>query len=133
MTFTAAAATPYHLWIRGRARADCWCNDSVWIQISDEVDRVGRAVHRIGTPDATAYSLEECVNCGVAGWGWQDSQWGVPGGLGADIYFATNGPHTIRIQPREDGLSIDQIVLSSDRYRALPPGSSKYDRTIVTR
>ena len=28
------------------------------------------------------------------------------------MYFATTGPQTIRIQRREDGISIDQIVLS---------------------
>jgi hypothetical protein len=133
MTFTAAAATPYHLWIRGSGRANCWCNDSAWIQLSDEVEPLGRALHRIGSADATMYSVEECLNCGIAGWGWQDNQWGTAGGLGADIYFATSGPHTIRIQPREDGLSIDQIVLSASRYRTVPPGSSKYDQTIVSR
>ena len=50
---------------------------------------------------------------------------------GADLYFAASGSHTIRIQPREDGLSLDQIVLSSSRYRTLAPGANKHDRTIL--
>jgi hypothetical protein len=133
LTFTAAANTPYHLWMRGSALADCWCNDSAWVQFSDTVDAGGRAVNRIGTSEAVMYSLEQCLNCGVAGWGWSDNHWGEPGVPGADLYFATTGSHTIRIQPREDGLSIDQIVLSSVRYRTLAPGASKHDRTIVPR
>jgi hypothetical protein len=133
LTFTADAGTPYHVWIRGVALADCWCNDSAWVQFSDAVDVNGHAVRRIGTTDADVYSIEPCLNCGVAGWGWNDNHWGVPGAIGADIYFATHGSHTIRIQPREDGLSIDQIVLSSIRYRTLAPGSNTHDHTIVPR
>jgi hypothetical protein len=133
LTFTATAGTPYRLWIRGRALADCWCNDSAWVQFSDAVDAGGRAVRRIGTADADVYSIEQCVSCGVAGWGWSDNHWGVPGALGADLYFATSGSHTVRIQTREDGLSIDQVVLSSSRYRTIAPGSNTHDRTIVAR
>jgi hypothetical protein len=133
LTFTADAGIPYHLWMRGSALADCWCNDSAWVQFSDAVDAGGRALYRIGAAEAAIYSIEQCLNCGVAGWGWSDNQWGVPGALGADLYFATSGSHTIRIQPREDGLSLDQIVLSSSRYRLVAPGSNKRDRTILTR
>jgi hypothetical protein len=131
LTFTAAAETPYHLWIRGFALADCWCNDSAWVQFSDSVDAGGRARYRIGAADAAMYSIEQCLNCGVAGWGWNDNHWGVAGALGADLYFTIGGSHTIRIQPREDGLSLDQIVLSSSRYRFVAPGANKHDRTIV--
>jgi hypothetical protein len=53
------------------------------------------------------------------------------GVAGADLYVAATGSHTIRIQPREDGLSLDQIVLSSSRYRTLAPGANKHDRTIL--
>jgi hypothetical protein len=38
---------------------------------------------------------------------------------------------TIRIQQREDGVSIDQIVLSPSRYRTTSPGALKNDRTIL--
>jgi hypothetical protein len=133
LTFSAAARTPYHLWIRGRALNDCWCNDSAWVQFDDTVDAHGLAVDRIGSSSGEMYSIEECLNCGVSGWGWNDNHWGAVGALGPAIVFATSGVHTIRLQPREDGLSIDQVVLSSNHYLNEPPGANKDDRTIVPR
>ena len=73
----------------------------------------GTATWRIGTTSATEYNLEDCSGCGLSAWGWQDNGWGV-GVMGPLVYFATTGPHTIRIQTREDGLAIDQIVLSPE-------------------
>ena len=49
--------------------------------------------------------------------------------LGPLVYFATSGTHTIRVQVREDGFSIDQIVLSPDTYLTAPPGANKLDST----
>jgi hypothetical protein len=49
------------------------------------------------------------------------------------MHFATTGTHTIRIQLREDGLSLDQIVLSADRYATAAPGATKNDATILER
>ena len=46
------------------------------------------------------------------------------------MYF-TAGTQTIRIQQREDGLAIDQIVLSPDTYLTSPPGPTKNDTTIL--
>jgi hypothetical protein len=48
---------------------------------------------------------------------------------GPPAYFAA-GPQTIRIQVREDGFSIDQIVLSPTTYLNASPGSLKNDTTI---
>ena len=50
----------------------------------------------------------------------------------AKIYFKTTGSQTLRIQSREDGLSIDQIILSPRRPRSLnaSPGALKNDTTI---
>ena len=39
-----------------------------------------------------------------------------PGVLGPVIYFSASGTQTIRVQVREDGFSIDQIVLSPDTF-----------------
>ena len=39
--------------------------------------------------------------------------------------------HTIRIQTREDGLSVDQIVLSAQRYFEFAPGNVRFDTTIL--
>jgi hypothetical protein len=37
------------------------------------------------------------------------------------------------IQTREDGVSVDQIVLSADKYVTGRPGAAKNDRTILPR
>jgi hypothetical protein len=77
-------------------------------------------------------NLEDCFACGLSGWGWQDNGWGV-GELGPLVFFPTTGVHTLRIQPREDGLSIDQIVLSPKDYKTTAPGAMRDDTTILTR
>ena len=46
------------------------------------------------------------------------------------VFFENTGPQTIRIQPREDGLSIDQIMLSRDVFLSSAPGNPKFDGTI---
>jgi hypothetical protein len=53
--------------------------------------------------------------------------------LGQLVYFARDGDQTIRVQTREDGLSIDQIVLSGERYLTKAPGATMNDTTIVER
>ena len=132
MTFNAQANTPYHLWIRGKGQADFWGNDSVFIQFSGSVTSSQVATYRIGTTSATEMNLEDCSGCGIQGWGWQDNGWGV-GVMGPAIYFQTSGPQTLRIQVREDGLSIDQIVLSPTTYLNSSPGALKNDSTILPR
>ncbi len=132
MTFNAQSATAYHLWMRGKALNDYWGNDSVFVQFSDSVDSTGSPTYRMGTTAATEFNLEDCSGCGLQGWGWQDNGWGV-GTLGSPIYFQSSGIHTIRIQVREDGLSLDQIVLSPSTYLNSSPGSLKNDTTILPR
>ena len=39
--------------------------------------------------------------------------------------------HTLRVQTREDGLAIDQLVLSAGWYLFLPPGLPRHDSTIL--
>jgi hypothetical protein len=90
----------------------------------------GAQTFRIGTTSSAEVNLEECSNCGISGWGWQDDGYGA-GVLGPEIRFATTGAHTIRVQVREDGLGIDQIVLSAWRFLSAGPGPSKNDGTIV--
>jgi hypothetical protein len=41
------------------------------------------------------------------------------------------GPRTIVIQTREDGVSIDQVVLSAEKYLTTRPGTAKNDRPIL--
>ncbi len=130
MTFNAQAGVPYHLWIRGKAQNDFWGNDSVFVQFSGSVDASGSAVYRMGTTSATTINLEDCFGCGLSGWGWQDNGWGV-GVMGPLIYFQTTGAQTLRVQVREDGISIDQIVLSPSTYLNAAPGALKNDSTIL--
>ena len=129
MSFYANAGMPYHLWIRGKAEGDSPYNDSVHVQFSGSVTSSGSAVYRIGTTSSTEINLEDCLACGVQNWGWQDNGWGT---LGPAIYFQSSGTQTIRIQPREDGLSIDQIVLSPGTYLFSAPGALKNDGVILT-
>ena len=130
LEFVAEAGRPYRLWLRGRAHADYWGNDSVHVQFSDAVDDAGNPVFRIGTSEGAVVNLEDCSGCDLQDWGWQDNGWGV-GVFGPQIYFAVSGSHTLRIQNREDGLAIDQILLSPGTYLNRPPGTLKGDATIL--
>ena len=132
MTFTAEAGRPYHLWIRGKADSNAYANDSAFVQFSGSTNATGTAVFRIGTAAATDFNLEACSGCGLSNWGWEDNGWGT-GVKGPDIYFATTGTQKIRIQTREDGLAIDQIVLSPVKYLTASPGATKNDTVILPR
>jgi hypothetical protein len=130
VSFDAQAGTPYHLWIRARAEGNHWANDSVFVQFSGSVSSSGSAIYRIGSSSAAVVNLEDCGGCGVSGWGWQDNGYGA-GVAGPDIRFGSTGRQTLRVQQREDGVIIDQIVLSPSRYLDASPGSLKNDTTIV--
>lgn len=130
LTFYAEAGRPYRLWLRGIATANHWANDSVFAQFTDSFDASGRAAFRIGTTRGAVVNLEDCSGCGLAGWGWQDN--GSGDVLGPQIYFSTSGDHTIRVQTREDGFSVDQIVLSPSAYLTQSPGALKNDETLLT-
>jgi len=129
-TFVAQAGVPYRLWMRGKADANSTNNDSAWVQFSGSVDSGGTPVFRIGTTSATMFNLEECTGCGLSAWGWNDNLFG---GFGPLIYFASSGTQTIRVQLREDGLALDQIVLSPQKYLNTSPGAGKNDTTILTK
>jgi PKD repeat protein len=62
----------------------------------------------------------------------QDNGYGT-GVLGPTIAFERNGQQTIRIQRREDGISIDQIVLSPVTYLTMSPGKTKDDDHVLPR
>ncbi|CAN5422588.1 hypothetical protein BH23ACI1_BH23ACI1_11250 [soil metagenome] len=127
-TFRAAAGVPYRLWVRMRAANDAWANDSIFVQFSGTVSSSGAAVTRIGTTGAQSVILEEGHGAGLSGWGWADADYG---GLAPPIYFNQDGVQTIRIQQREDGLRIDQIVISAAAHFSAAPGSLKNDNTMV--
>jgi hypothetical protein len=129
LTFDAVAGRPYRLWIRGKAEGNFYGNDSVFVQFDRSVNASGVAAYRIGTTEGTRVILEDCTGCGLSGWGWQDNGWG--GVFGPQIYFAETGTQRILVQISEDGLGIDQIVLSPERYLSSSPGTLKNDTTIL--
>ncbi len=129
LTFTAQAGVAYRLWIHGKADGDDWANDSVHVQFSGSTTKSGSKVYRIGTTSSTVVNLEDCNDCGLSGWKWQDNGWGGRGVLGPAIYFATTGTQTMRVQTREDGLSIDQILLSPSKYLSSEPPATNQSTT----
>ena len=120
LVFEAAANVPYHFWLRGKADGDAWPNDSVFVQFSN-------SSYPLGTTTAATVTLEDCTSCGVSGWGWQDNGYAT---LGPPITFTTSGLQTMRIQTREDGLAIDQVILSPSRFLTTAPGALKNDTTV---
>ena len=127
-TFTAEPRTPYHLWIRMRAENDHYANDSVHVQFSDSVSASGTPVYRIRSTSTAEVVLQETDGGTSLNWGWADNGWN---GNGPHVYFANGGTHTIRVQQREDGVMIDQIVLSPSTYLDSAPGPQRNDATIV--
>lgn len=132
MTFNADAGKAYRLWIRGKADRNYYGNDSVYFQFSESVTSTGTPIYRIGSTSATPVVLEECSGCALSGWGWNDNGYGA-GVLGPLIYFEKSGLQTLRVQGREDGISIDQIVLSAATYLSAAPGAPRSDTTILLR
>jgi hypothetical protein len=157
--FQAEAGVAYHLWVRSKADRnkheadhavvqsparrddrnehaeggrDERDNDAVLVQFSGSVDPAGAATYRIGTRSATDVNLAECDRCRFAAWGWRDNGSGVTV-LGPAIYFEQAGAQTIRVQVKEDGVSIDQIVLSAEKFLTVAPGAVQNDATIVPR
>lgn len=129
--FAADPTQTYKLWVRLKAENNNWANDSVWLQFTGATDTSGRPVFRTGTTSGMAVNLEECSGCGLSGWGWEDDGWGARNVNGGLLRFPGGGDQYIRIQVREDGVSIDQIVLSAVKYRTTRPGAAKNDTTIL--
>lgn len=123
IALTVRAGVPYHVWFRMRADADLYTNDSLWVQITNAVT--------CGTTTAVgAFTiiLEEGGSAGEAGWGWNDNGYG---GAGPHVCFTTDGPQTMRVSQREDGIRVDQFVVSDAMFLTTRPGLAKNDSTIV--
>jgi hypothetical protein len=125
---SAPAGVVYHVWVRMRSAADSPSNDSVWLQFSDSLNPAGAPIYRVGTSDALQIALQNCLTCGVSGWGWQDKAWY---STRSDVRFATSGLHVLRLQLREDGAQVDQVVLTPAASGAGAPGPLVGDATIL--
>lgn len=125
------AGVAYHVWVRMRAAGDSKWNDSVWAQFNTAVSASGSAVYRTGTASGLLLNLERCNACGTSGWGWVDGAYWL--GQLSTVRFSGSGPHTMRIQIREDGAEVDQIVLSPAAWLQSSPGQPYGDSTIVPR
>lgn len=129
--FVADTTQTYKLWVRLKADGNHWTNDSVWLQFTNAVDASGRTFAP-GTSSGIEVVLEECSGCGLSGWGWRDEAWGQRDIVGTmTIRFTKGGWQTLRIQTREDGVSVDQVVLSAETYRTTRPGAVKNDTKIL--
>jgi hypothetical protein len=129
VTFDAQAGIPYHLWLRMRADGNAYANDSVHVQFERSERTPGTAAWRIGTTDSVWVGLQDRSGASMSGWGWNDNGWA---SMGPPVYFAAAGAQRMRIQAREDGLSIDQIVISPGTYLSRSPGALKNDTTILS-
>lgn len=129
VTFEADANVRHRLWLRLRAHGDSKYNDSVYVQFSDALDAAGSAAYRLGTTTGLTVKLATCGTCPPQGWGWaSNAYWLSDTG---DVWFASAGTHTLRVQIRGDGVAVDQIVLSPARYADAAPGARRGDTVIV--
>ncbi len=130
-TFTADAATPYHLWVRLRATGNNKFNDSLFAQFSDAVTTTGTPLFRMGTTGALVLNLQTSNGAKLNGWGWVDTAYWLS--QLSTVSFSASGAHTLRLQTREDGVQIDQVVLSPATYLTAAPGQRSGDSTIVAK
>jgi hypothetical protein len=127
--FFAPAGVAYKLWIRLAATANSKFNDAVWVQIS-EAGQGGAPYYAPGSTNGLLVNL--ATDSGAASlnaWGWADGAYWLQ--QSNRFMFSSTGTHTIRIQTREDGAFIDQIVMSPVTYWTTPPGGPTNDSTIV--
>lgn len=130
LTFTTVANVRYRVWLRLSAKNGSGTNDSVWLQYTNALDSSGRSLAPIGTTSGVVINGEPCSGCGLPGWGWKDSAYWTNPGI---VKFTKSGTQRLRIQTREDGARIDQVVISPERYLSKAPGASQNDRTWVRR
>jgi hypothetical protein len=129
VTFNAIAKTPYTLWLRIHALGNSKWNDSVWVQFSDAIAN-GSSAYPINTTSGLDVNLAtDTTAVSDQSWGWVNGAYWLS--QAATFTFPTSGPHTLRIQVREDGVMFDQIVLSPSTYLTAAPGVRTNDTTLV--
>jgi regulation of enolase protein 1 (concanavalin A-like superfamily) len=131
VTFNADAGVPYRLWLRLQATANSKYNDAVWVQFSDARVNGSPAYPLNSTSGLLVNLATDGTASSLNGWGWQNGAYWLS--QSTLFTFATSGSHTMRIQVREDGVQLDQIVLSPSKYLNTPPGPTGGDSTIVVK
>lgn len=126
--FDAPAGVAYQVWLRMRAIGNGKSNDSVFVQFSDAVTAAGAPLYRAGTTDGLLVNLEACNGCGSGAWGWRDGSHWI---AASAVRFPHGGTHVVRVQIREDGVEVDQIVLTPVSAAAPAPGPLRDDATIL--
>jgi hypothetical protein len=109
---------------------DAKANDSVWVQLSDALVG-GQPAYATGTTAGLLVNLATDGSASLRNWGWQNTAYWLS--QATRVTFSTTGVHTLRIQTREDGVQIDQIVLSPATYATSAPGGVTDDTTIVAK
>jgi regulation of enolase protein 1 (concanavalin A-like superfamily) len=131
VTFNAEANVPYTIWLRLKALNNSKYNDAVWVQFSDALYN-GAPVYQINSTSGLLVNLAtDSSASSLNNWGWQNSAYWLS--QATTVTFPTTGSHTLRIQIREDGVQLDQIVLSPSKYLSSSPGSVTNDSTIVAK
>jgi hypothetical protein len=129
VSFNASAETPYTVWLRLRALDNSAANDSVWLQFSD-AQAGGSPIYTIGGTSGLLITLaSDGTGSSLNRWGWQNGAYWLS--QPSKLTFANSGQHTLRVQVREDGVQIDQVVLSPASYLTEAPGQLSGDQTIV--
>lgn len=127
--FVPEADRLYRVWVRLRGAGDSKWNDSLWLQFSNARNAGGASVWGIGGTGGLLVNLEPCSNCGVSDWGWSGGSWWL--GDQSFVKFSSGAEQRVRVQIREDGVEVDQIVLSPVTYFDRAPGPAVNDSTIV--
>jgi len=122
-------SVPYTIWLRLKAKANSKLNDAVWVQFSNA--RVnGAAAYPIQTTSGLLVNLAtDSTATSLNNWGWQNTAYWLS--QPTTVTFPATGTQTLRIQIREDGVELDQIVLSPSNYLNSSPGKLTNDTTIV--
>ena len=129
VTFNADANTPYTIWLRLKATANSKYNDAVWVQFSDALAS-GAPVYQMNSTAGLLVNLAtDAGAASLSNWGWQNTAYWLS--QATTVTFANSGSHTLRVQIREDGVQLDQILLSPSTYLNSAPGSVTNDNTIV--
>jgi hypothetical protein len=131
VTFNANAGVPYTLWLRLQAQPVSGSNDSVWVQFSDALVS-GMPGYQINSTSGLFVNLAtDAGGSSLNGWGWTHGAYSLS--QSATVTFAASGVHTMRVQVAEDGVQIDQMVLSPSTYLNAAPGPPTADSTIVAK